>query len=473
MKVLLSAFSCSPNQGSEPGLGWNWALEIARLGHEVVVLTQTEARGRIEAELASGRLPPGLSFEFFMPVWLERFRLKGLELGYESLTWHLTHLMWQLAAYSYARRHLLDRRFDLVHHITFAGIRHPTLLGRLPIPLVLGPLGGGERAPWALRWGLGFRGLLLEAIRDAHTFLIRFDPITRRACADALVIYVKTEQSRAALPRRHRSRAVVQLEIGTGPQDDRPKPPRAPGAPLRLLYAGRLLYWKGMHLGLKALAEVRSRGVDARLTMLGSGPAEEDWRRLAAQLGIDHAVQWLARIEHDRMADMYRSHDAVLFPSLHDSGGTVALEALLHGTPVVCLDLGGPAVTVSPSCGRIVATAARGEGDVVRGLVDALEELARSETLLDELSRGARARAQAFRWPTLVRRVYDDIARRLQRGVRDEAVLARDTAQPAPLTTFGDLKGARALPGGGSRSIPAAPRRNSLASSANDTARDA
>ena len=210
-----------------------------------------------------------------------------------------------------------------------------------------------------------------------------------------------------------------------------PKPPREPGAPLQLLYAGRFLYWKGMHLGMKAIAEVRSRGVDARLTMLGSGPDEGDWRRLAARLGIDHAVQWLARIEHDRMADMFRSHDAVLFPSLHDSGGTVVLEALVHGTPVVCLDLGGPAVSVTESCGRIVATPGRSEAEVARGLADALEELARSPSLLDQLSHGAQARAQTFRWPTLVRRVYDDVARRLQEGVQDEAVLAEDTMQPS------------------------------------------
>jgi glycosyltransferase involved in cell wall biosynthesis len=131
------------------------------------------------------------------------------------------------------------------------------------------------------------------------------------------------------------------------------------------------------------------------------------------------------------MAEMYGSHDVVLFPSLHDSSGNVVLEALFHGLPVVCLDLGGPAVIATESCGRIVATAGRSESEVVTGLADALEELARSEPLLDELSRGAQIRAEIFRWPTLVRRVYDDIARRLRPGTEDEAVLAPDSAQPS------------------------------------------
>ena len=431
MKVLLSAFSCAPNQGSEPGLGWGWAVEVARLGHDVLVLTSSERQEAIEAELASGRLPPTLRFEYFLPAWLARLQRKGLALGYESLTWHTVHLLWQLLVYGHVRRRLADRRFDLVHHITFSGIRHPTLLGRLGFPLVLGPLGGGERAPLALRRSLGWRGWLLEAVRDVHTFLIRFDPITRRACRDAEVIYVKTEQTRTALPGRFRDKTVVQMEIGTKDVAMPARPIREPGGPLRLLYAGRFLYWKGMHLGLRALAELRARGVDAHLTMLGGGPDEQSWRALADQLGLGPAVRWVARIEHSRMAEMYGSHDVVLFPSLHDSSGNVVLEALFHGLPVVCLDLGGPAVIATESCGRIVATAGRSESEVVTGLADALEELARSEPLLDELSRGAQIRAEIFRWPTLVRRVYDDIARRLRRGTEDEAILAPDSPQPS------------------------------------------
>jgi glycosyltransferase involved in cell wall biosynthesis len=431
MKVLLSAFSCAPNQGSEPGLGWGWAVEVARLGHDVLVLTSSERQEAIEAELASGRLPPTLRFEYFLPAWLARLQRKGLALGYESLTWHTVHLLWQLLVYGHVRRRLADRRFDLVHHITFSGIRHPTLLGRLGFPLVLGPLGGGERAPLALRRSLSWRGWLLEAVRDVHTFLIRFDPITRRACRDAEVIYVKTEQTRTALPGRFRDKTVVQMEIGTKDVAMPARPIREPGGPLRLLYAGRFLYWKGMHLGLRALAELRARGVDAHLTMLGGGPDEQSWRALADQLGLGPAVRWVARIEHSRMAEMYGSHDVVLFPSLHDSSGNVVLEALFHGLPVVCLDLGGPAVIATESCGRIVATAGRSESEVVTGLADALEELARSEPLLDELSRGAQIRAEIFRWPTLVRRVYDDIARRLRRGTEDEAILAPDSPQPS------------------------------------------
>jgi glycosyltransferase involved in cell wall biosynthesis len=53
------------------------------------------------------------------------------------------------------------------------------------------------------------------------------------------------------------------------------------------------------------------------------------------------------------------SHDFLLFPSLHDSGGFVVLEALCHGMPVLCLDLGGPKEIVSLDSGLIIKTDAQ------------------------------------------------------------------------------------------------------------------
>jgi glycosyltransferase involved in cell wall biosynthesis len=429
MRILMSVFSCGPNRGSEEGVGWNWAVETARLGHRVVALTQTELGAEIEAELASGRLPPTLRFEFFMPAWLDRLQREGVALGFEQLTWHLVHLLWQILAYRHARKHLADWQVDLVHHVTFGGIRHPTLMGRLPIPMVLGPLGGGERAPLALRRGLRWRSWLIDAVRDLHTWLIRFDPITRQACADALVIYVKTPQSGRALPACYQDKIDVRLEIGTREVADLPGAEHSPGQPLKLLFAGRFLYWKGMRLGLEAFGRLLDRGVEARLTMLGRGPNEAAWRRRAAELEIDHAIDWLPWVDHSELCELYRRHHALLYPSLHDSSGNVVLEALAHGLPVVCLDLGGPAEMVDAGCGRVIPTAGRSAAACTRALAEALEELARTDGLLHQLSVGARARAERMRWPAVVASLYDDVGRRLQRQSAVAGRLAVDRIQ--------------------------------------------
>ena len=40
MKILLSAYACEPYKGSEPDVGFQWALTLSKLGHEVHVLTK-------------------------------------------------------------------------------------------------------------------------------------------------------------------------------------------------------------------------------------------------------------------------------------------------------------------------------------------------------------------------------------------------------------------------------------------------
>ncbi len=314
LRVLLSAFECAPGIGSESEVGWRWAVEIARLGHDVVVLTWSRDRALLEAARAAGKVPASVRFEYVMPAWLEALRARGLPL-------QLVHLSWQLAAYLHARKLIGRERFDLVHHITYCVIRQPSFMGRLPLPFVLGPVGGGETAPFALRRGMGARGWLLDLVRDGLNLIARLDPITRGALRQARLIYVSSPDTARLVPDGLQGKVRVRLqigidarEIGAGPGD------RHMSGELRLLYVGRCLAWKGMHLGLEALARLRARGCPARLTIAGSGAAERHWRAAAHRLELDDAVDWLSWVEHRRMPEVYRAHDLLLFPSLHDFG---------------------------------------------------------------------------------------------------------------------------------------------------------
>jgi glycosyltransferase involved in cell wall biosynthesis len=403
LRVLLSAFECAPGSGSEPEVGWRWALEIARLGHEVVVLTWTRDRAILEEARAKGLVPPSVRFEFVMPAWLEALRRRGLPL-------QLVHLSWQAAAYRHARRLIGRERFDLVHHITYCVIRQPSFMGRLPLPFVLGPVGGGETAPLALRRGMGMRGWLLDLLRDGLNLIARVDPITRSALRAARLIYVSSRDTARLVPDRLRDKVRVRLQIGI---EEREIIAAAAGDPhangeLRLLFVGRCLAWKGMHLGLEALAAVRARGCPARLSIAGRGAAERSWRTAARRLGIEDVVEWLSWVPHERMPEVYRAHDVLLFPSLHDSGGHVVLEAMAHGLPVVCFDLGGPGTMVDTSSGRVIATAGRSRAVVVSDLTDAIAELTNPQ-VRRRLAVSARNRIRRFDWQRQVAAVYAEI----------------------------------------------------------------
>jgi glycosyltransferase involved in cell wall biosynthesis len=398
MKILMSAFSCGPGRGSEPGVGWNMALEAARLGHEVVVLTQSEFRAEIAQELAAGRLPPNLRFDIFMPVWLERLRDAGLRREFPSLTWQMVSMLWQFCALFHARRHYQQAGFDLIHHVTLAGIRHPTLLTRLGLPTVIGPLGGGDRAPMALRKSFPWREWCTELLRDIYNWALRADPITRSAFRDARVIILRTQASSVAVPPRYRNKVHIKVGLGiTEAVQEVGAAPRMPGEPFRLLYAGNLFYLKGMHLGIRALAGARARGADVTLTIVGGGPARRDLERLARELGMAADITWHGEVPREELLGMYAAHHALLFPSLRDAGGMVILEAWAHGLPVVCLALGGPGKMVDETCGRIVPVANSSEDECVAGLSAEIVTLASNEELRQALSRGAIVRCRA--WP--------------------------------------------------------------------------
>ena len=339
MKILLSAYACEPNKGSEPGVGWHWALEIVRLGHEVWVLTRANNRLGIEAEMEKLSQVRNLRFLYYdLPGWA-RWWKKG------NRGIHLYYLLWQWGAYRLARRFHEVERFDLVHHITFGSVRQLSLMGNLGIPFIFGPVGGGERAPWRLRRGYGWRGWILDALRDMHNFLIRADPLMRRTFWQAEVIYAKTIQSRLVIPRKYWPKVRCQIEIGLGlPPTLAATPSAAPNkSEFRVLYVGRFLYWKGMHLGLAAFARMRAQYPDARLTIIGQGPEEKRWRWLVEQLEISAQLDWVRWLQQSELCELYSRQHALLFPSLHDSSGNVVLEAMDRGLPVVCLDLGAQA----------------------------------------------------------------------------------------------------------------------------------
>ena len=64
-KILLSAYACEPNVGSEPGVGWNWAIEIKKLGHEILIITRKNNKKVIEKELLTNKILNKKNFYYF------------------------------------------------------------------------------------------------------------------------------------------------------------------------------------------------------------------------------------------------------------------------------------------------------------------------------------------------------------------------------------------------------------------------
>jgi glycosyltransferase involved in cell wall biosynthesis len=389
LRILLSAYACLPHHGSEPGIGWDWATRLARAGHDVWVLTLEFNRAGIEAALGA-HPPQNLHFIYY------ELPLRGRASGTVPARWmRLHYALWQFGVYRRARALCREVRFDVIHHLTYGVFRHPSFLAFLGVPFVFGPVGGGESAPRALRRTFPLRGYVLDLLREAANRLAGVDPLMRAVYRRSAILLCKTGETLRRVPGRFRAKCMVRTELGT---EEAPVALRGTrGGGLRVLYVGRLVYWKGLHLGLAAFATFRKTHPDATLTVIGSG-ADEAWlRERASELRIEPAVQWHARMPQEKLMQAYLRHDAFLFPSLHDSSGNVVLEALARGLPVLCVDAGGPAVLVDDSCGFRVAP--NSPAEVVAGLADGLSMLADDQALAAAMGDAAVRRAQQqFSW---------------------------------------------------------------------------
>lgn len=391
LKVLLSAYACEPGRGSEPGVGWNWVVQMSRR-HEVWVITRRNNRSVIEAELAKAPLPKAHFVYYDLPRWAKFWKRGGRGV-------YFYYYLWQAGAYLEARRLHAKVRFDLVHHVTFVMYWMPSLLSLLPVPFIWGPVGGGESLPKGFLPSLGRQGRLTERLRAAAQALGRMDPLVRLTARRSALAFATTSETEQRLKQIGCRNTQVCSVMGLDENERAELNALAvtESAALRIATVGNLIAWKGVEFGLRAFADVQWRYPNAEYWLIGDGPEKQRLRELAKQLGVSHCVRFLGRLPRPLALARLAACDVLLLPSLHDSGSCVCTEAMALGKPVVCIDAGGPALQVTGETGFKIP--AQSPERVVAGLAHALRALAGDSKLIRRMGENGRMRVeQTLNW---------------------------------------------------------------------------
>lgn len=394
MKVLLSAYSCEPGRGSERGVGWNVAREVAKR-HEVWVLTRPdESRAAIEAELARNPVP-NLHFVYFtLPFWQDSLRWG------QSGAMQIHYYLWQIQAY-FVARHLHQKiGFDLAHHVTFVKYSSPSFLAFLPIPFIWGPVGGGETAPASFWQDFSPRAWLYEISRDLVRKLGEYDPFARLTAQKSTVVRATTTDTAARLRKMGADNPQIVPEVGLLEEELEAlkQYPLPEAQPFRFISMGRLLHWKGYHLGLRAFAQANLP--TAEYWLVGEGPELESLRQMAIALGVADRVKFWGRLPREETLTKLGECHVLVHPSLHDSGGWVCIEGMAAGRPVICLDLGGPAVQITPETGFKIT--AENPAQVSQKMAEAMACLAEDSALVAQMgSAGQRRVSENYGWKTV------------------------------------------------------------------------
>lgn len=381
----MSAYACAPGWSSEPGIGWGVASAVAA-HHDVWVLTSEQYRAPFEDP--ANAVPPRLTVEFVPAPAPSRAGA------------YPAYLAWQLAAYRRAQQLHRQISFDLAHHVTFANSAMPSLLGRLGIPFVW-YAGSFSATPARFLPGIGLRAGMAETARDLVAATagrvsrrLTTTPRTTIVSVDAPPRPSTTRWRPLVLGGLHSWELSALLSLPPRPEDD---------GVFRILSVGRLLGWKGFHLGMRAFARFQASVPQSEYLVVGHGEQRRRLEALAHALGVGDRVRFAGSCTRAETFAALASSDVVLHPSLHEQVGFAVLEAMAAGRPVVCLDAAGPPRLVGDT-GVVVAR--RAPGQVVEDLAAALVRLHADVAWRRALGEAARTRA-AEHWSWA--RVADDL----------------------------------------------------------------
>jgi glycosyltransferase involved in cell wall biosynthesis len=122
---------------------------------------------------------------------------------------------------------------------------------------------------------------------------------------------------------------------------------------------------------MKAFKEFTDQHPEAEFELVGRGPEKQQRGALVRRLHAGSKVRFLSARPRDELLRKMVTSDVVLFPSLRDRDGALAIEAMAVGKPAISMDVGRPGTLVTGNC-AVKVTPSSPEG-AIHELANALE----------------------------------------------------------------------------------------------------
>lgn len=394
LKVLVEAYTCSPDRGSEPGLGWNIVSRLAKKNEVYAIVEEGKWRQEIEAYLAEH--PQETQHLHFRYIKRERHPLLR-KIWPPSYYW--TYRRWLRRAYEEALRWDEEEHFDLVHHVTMAGYRAPGYLWKMKKVFIWGPIGGLNNTAYSLLPGLGLRGALFFLGRNLFNLRDKYLNLdVRHAAKSAAAILCSTEQGVEDVRHIWGRDAEYFCELGIHSDTALPSPcAHSAGAPFRIAWVGLLTARKALPFLLRALKKCP---FPVELHVVGDGEMREKWQKQAETCPPQHRIMFHGWAPHPQVLDIIKNCHAACITSVRDDTSSVTFEYLQNGIPVIALRHCGFGSVVNESCGIRIPIST--PGHIVTRLAQAIRRLAEDEEFRLKLSHGAIERVRHYSWDTKI-----------------------------------------------------------------------
>lgn len=344
LSILINAYACSPEMGSEPGMGWNWCVNLAK--HcELHIITEGEFRDNIEAALPN--LPQRNNMHFYYNPVSEKIRKMCWNQG--DWRFYKYYREWQWKTYLIAKKIIQKHHIDVIHQLNMIGFREPGYLWKIKnIPFIWGPIDAKESFPTTFLKDASFKTKLFISLKNAITkYQLKYAKRVHLAARQATYVISASSNSQQAIRKYFHIESPLLNETGCYIQDH-PIIDKSKKEDFDILWVGKLDFRKQLNIALCSIARAQNRHF--KLHIVGGGN-NSFYQKLAKKLGIEKQCMWYGSISHKQVQKFMQKSDIFFFTSIAEGTPHVVLEAIGNNLPVLCFNTCGQGDCVNENIG--------------------------------------------------------------------------------------------------------------------------
>ena len=398
LSILINAYACSPGMGSEPGMAWNWCVNLAK--HcELHIITEGEFREQIEAALKT--LPQGKNMHFYYNPVSDEIRKMCWNQG--DWRFYTYYKEWQWKTYEMARNICQHTHIDILHQLNMIGFREPGYLWKISdVPFVWGPVDAKEKFPVAYLAGAGLKIQLFMKLKNFLTGIqLRYSQRVHQAVERASVVVSASSNSQQAFKKFFHIDSPLLNETGCYVQEH-PIIDKTQKDTLDVLWVGKMDFRKQLGLAIQSIAKTANPRI--KLHIVGGGDSVP-YQTLAKELNIDKQCKWHGTITHNEVLRIMQKSDVFLFTSVAEGTPHVVLEAIGNNLPVLCFNTCGQGDSVNEKVGHKIELTNPQQS--IKDFAEALNRFENNRNLLKTYSINCKARQLELSWDNKAKQMVE------------------------------------------------------------------
>lgn len=367
-KIFVSAYACEPDCGSEPGVGWHWALELSKY-YELWVLTRTNNKDKITLWISENKEYEGIHFLYYdLPLWIKSIKKYPLGL------W-IYYFLWQWFSNRIVKKTMMGHNIKVFHHLTFGNALYPvSRYGRKQF-FIWGPVGGAGTLPLDFIQDFPFWSKVKECLQYLFKYTARYNLGFIHRCKTAKLILCKTDEIIQTIPQRYRDKCVQFTDVAI----DIDKIVSCPSIKkqnevVNYLAVGTLEAWRNFDILIEAFSNAHKANGNIRLKVVGNGYDRKRLEKLTFSHNTNDYILFVGALSQEDYENEMQSADVVINPSYREGSVTMSFDAVKFGKPLICFETGGYTHQFNDSFCLIIKNAENKDTAITK-LTEAIREM--------------------------------------------------------------------------------------------------